>query len=321
MACATLGGWGRNCVPNWNDVLNEITTEIQTHRIAAQVALDAVRRKYLKELYAHNRRNIIAYYSGFLSKPGIAGVDITDEDKNGFMMAIHGMVKRNGLDLILHTPGGSIAAAESIVDYLKRMFGRNIRAIVPQIAMSAGTMIACSCNKIIMGKHSNLGPIDPQLNGIPAAGVIEEFQTALQEIKKDPDAMQVWQYILRQYPPSGQCENGVKWASAFVGTELRSNMFAGRADAVALADNIVATLTDFSGNKSHDRHIHYDECRDMGLEVELLEDDNTRQDLVLTVHHCYMNALMNTAAFKIIENHNGVAFVKQQVQVAGGGYT
>jgi ATP-dependent protease ClpP protease subunit len=305
-------------VPNWNDVLNEITAEIQTHRTAAQTAVDAVRRKYLKELYAHNRRNIIAYYSGFLSKPTIAGVEITDEDKNGFMMATHGMVKQNGLDLILHTPGGSIAAAESIVDYLKRMFGKNIRAIIPQIAMSAGTMIACSCKKIIMGTHSNLGPIDPQLNGIPAAGVIEEFRKALDEIKKDPDAMMVWQYILRQYPPSflGQCENGVKWASAFVAAELRSNMLSGRPDAEALADDIVAKLTDFSGNKSHDRHIHYDECRDMGLEVELLEEDNKQQDLVLTVHHCYMNALMNTNAFKMIENHNGVAFIKQQLQVA-----
>ena len=189
-------------MPNWNDVLNEITAEIQTHRTAAQTAVEAVRRKYLKELYAHNRRNIIAYYSGFLSKPTIAGVEITDEDKNGFMMATHGMVKQNGLDLILHTPGGSIAAAESIVDYLKRMFGKNIRAIIPQIAMSAGTMIACSCKKIIMGTHSNLGPIDPQLNGIPAAGVIEEFRKALDEIKKDPDAMMVWQYILRQYHPA-----------------------------------------------------------------------------------------------------------------------
>ena len=305
-------------MPNWYDVLNEITAEIQTHRTAAQTAVDAVRRKYLKELYAHNRRNIIAYYSGFLSKPTIAGVEITDEDKNGFMMATHGMVKQNGLDLILHTPGGSIAAAESIVDYLKRMFGKNIRAIIPQIAMSAGTMIACSCKKIIMGTHSNLGPIDPQLNGIPAAGVIEEFRKALDEIKKDPDAMMVWQYILRQYPPSflGQCENGVKWASAFVAAELRSNMLSGRPDAEALADDIVAKLTDFSGNKSHDRHIHYDECRDMGLEVELLEEDNKQQDLVLTVHHCYMNALMNTNAFKMIENHNGVAFIKQQLQVA-----
>ncbi len=204
-------------MPNWNDVLHEINSTIQDHRTGAQGAFDAVRRKYLQQLYAHNNRNIIEYYSGFLSKPGIAGVEINDEDKNGFMMAIHGMVKQNGLDLIIHTPGGSIAAAESIVDYLKRMFGKNVRAIIPQMAMSAGTMIACSCKQILMGKHSNIGPIDPQLNGIPAAGVIEEFKTALREIKNDPEAINVWQYILRQYPPSflGQCENGVNWASAF----------------------------------------------------------------------------------------------------------
>ncbi len=93
-------------------------------------------------------------------------------------------------------------------------------------------------------------------------------------------------------------------------------MFAGKDNAAELANRIVTTLTDFSGNKSHDRHIHYDECKEMGLDVKLLEDDNTLQDLVLTVHHCYMNTLMNSAAFKIIENHMGVAFIKQQIQVA-----
>ena len=40
------------------------------------------------------------------------------------------------------------------------------------------------------------------------------------------------------------------------------------------------------------------------------------QDLVLTVHHCYMHTLMNTAAFKIIENHLGNALVKQQQAIA-----
>ena len=42
------------------------------------------------------------------------------------------------------------------------MFGTDIRAIVPQLALSAGTMVALACKEIIMGKHSSLGPIDPQ---------------------------------------------------------------------------------------------------------------------------------------------------------------
>ncbi len=89
-------------------------------------------------------------------------------------------------------------------------------------------------------------------------------------------------------------------------------MLSGYGNKRARAKKIVKALTDFSGNKGHDRHIHYDELRVMGLGVELIEDNQTYRDLVLTVHHCYMQALMNTTAFKIIENHNGVAFVKQQ---------
>jgi hypothetical protein len=312
-------------LPNWSDILNEINAVRQNGIGAAQAAQDLIRRKYLKQLYEFDvqHRNIIAYYSGFLSKPGIQGIDINDEDKNGFMMAIHGLDPKYGLDLILHTPGGSMAATESLVDYLKQKFGNDIRAIVPQIAMSGGTMIACSCRQILMGRQSNLGPVDPQLGGIPAAGVIQEFKKAYQEIKKDPDRVQVWQFVLRQYTPSflSRCENAFDRARNFVQQGLETNMFSGLSPKgrTAQAKKVVRALTDFSGNKGHDRHIHYSELKAMGLNVELLENNQNYQDLVLTVHHCYMHSLMNTNAFKIIENHKGAAFVKQQqtFQLAG----
>jgi hypothetical protein len=48
----------------------------------------------------------------------------------------------------------------------------------------------------------------------------------------------------------------------------------------------------------------------MGLRMERLEQDQELQALFLTVHHCYMHSIMNTPAFKMIENHNGIAFVK-----------
>jgi ClpP class serine protease len=93
-------------------------------------------------------------------------LDINDEDKNGFMLCIHKLDKSKGLDLFLHTPGGSGAATESLVHYLRQIFGNDIRAFVPQLAMSAGTIIACACKEIFMGKHSNLGPVDPQIKGL-----------------------------------------------------------------------------------------------------------------------------------------------------------
>lgn len=127
-------------------------------------------------MFDKTNRNVIAYYSGWLEKEGIRGVDITDSDKNAFMAAIHKFDRTKGLDLILHTPGGNVATTESLLDYLRIMFGDNIRAIIPQLAMSAGTMISCACKEIIMGKPSNLGPIDPQFGGIAAHGVIDEFE-------------------------------------------------------------------------------------------------------------------------------------------------
>jgi membrane-bound ClpP family serine protease len=306
-------------VANWQEVLKEISTEIAVHQQAAQSAVDTIRRKYLKELHSRTGRHVIAYYSAFLSKPEITNAEINDEDKNGFMMAVHGLTaaqRNDGLDLILHTPGGSIAATESLVDYLRRMFGKNIRAIVPQIAMSAGTMIACSCSEILMARHANLGPIDPHLRGMPAYGVLSEFRKAGREIQKDASKRLVWQPILAQYPPAflGQCANAIRWSNEFVGTQLEGVMFASLppAEAKKKAQEIVKKLASFPRNKTHNRHIHYDECKALDLKVALIEDDQNLQDVILPVHHCFMHTLMNTDAYKIIENDRGAALVKRQ---------
>jgi len=305
-------------MPDWGDVLKEINGTAIGHAQASQAAMDLVRRKYLTELRQNTRRNVIAYYSGWLSKPDVSLSEITDEDKNGFMMCVHTIGSRErlkGLDLILHTPGGSIAATESLVNYLHQMFGDDIRAIIPQLAMSAGTMIACSCKEILIARHGNLGPIDPHVRGFPAYGVTEEFKRACKEVSEDASKIPIWSQIISRYGPTflSQCENAIDWSKAFVEGQLEHVMFKGEPDAHKKSKKIVRKLTDYRGNKTHARHIHFDELRDMGLKISLIEDTQWLQDLVLTVHHCYMHALMNTPSFKIIENHLGSAFVKQQM--------
>lgn len=297
-------------MPNWSDILGEIKSQ----QASGQSAIDNVRKKYIKQLSNYTKRNTISYYSGWLSKPGMMQTQIGNEDKNGFMVAIHKLDRSKGLDLILHTPGGALDATESIIDYLRQMFGKDIRAIVPQIAMSAGTIIACSCKEIVMGKQSNLGPIDPQLRGIPALGVVEEFQTAFREMKKDPAKQMVWNPILNKYHPTflSQCKNAISQGNQLVEKQLIDVMFDGQTNANQSAKKIVKGLNDYSGNKSHGRHLHYDKLAAMGLKLVKLEDDNKLQDLVLTVHHTYMHTLMNTPAYKIIENQKGVAMVKFQ---------
>lgn len=303
-------------MPNWNEVLAEINNaKIQ---IAAASPLDHVRRKYLNELHKHTGRNVIAYYSGWLQRgPNTPNLSINDSDKNAFMATVHGLDRSKGLDLILHTPGGSIAAAESLVDYLRRMFGLDIRAIVPQIAMSAGTMMACACREIVMGKQSNLGPIDPQMNGMPATGVLREFEQAINEIKADPARVAVWQLIIGKYHPTflQQCRNAIDWSKTVVAEWLRTGMFEGDTRARSKATNIVKALTDDDTMKNHGRHLHIDKCRDLKLKIYDLESDQLLQDLVLTVHHAFMQTLGEAMhVTKIVENHRGIGMISNHSQ-------
>lgn len=293
-------------MPSWNEVLTEIIGSQQVGGV------DSVRRKYLAALHAKTGRNVIAYYSGFLQKPGYSLSHVNDDDKNGFMNAVYDMDRSLGLDLILHTPGGDMAATESIVDYLRKMFGTNIRAVIPQMAMSAGTMISCACSSLLMGKQSNIGPFDPQFGGIPAYGVLEEFERAVEHVKKDPAAIPIWQAIIGKYHPTflGSCEKAIEHAADMVGMWLVSGMFKDDANAVARADQVVKALNDHKGTKTHARHLHADDAKGFGLVVEDLEADHELQDLVLTVHHSYMHTFASTPAGKIIENHAGAAIIQ-----------
>jgi enoyl-CoA hydratase/carnithine racemase len=303
-------------MPSWDSILEELRKRGST--------FDVVRRVYLAKLHELTGRNVIVYYSGWLQKPGMQGAQVNDADKNGLMAVVHELDRSKGLDLLLHTPGGETAATESLVDYLHAMFGTNIRAIIPQIAMSAGTMIACACREILMGTHSSLGPIDPQFGSVPAHGVVEEFKRAHAEIKADPSKIPVWQPIIAKYPPTlvGECEKAIKWSSDMTRDWLLRGMLSGRADAEGRADVILTELADHSLTLSHARHLSAKKCKEIGLEVTMLEDNQELQEAVLSVHHALIHTLSSTGAFKIIENHNGVAFIQLAqtviVQAQGG---
>lgn len=299
-------------MPNWGEVLSEIKG------VQVDNPLDIVRRKHLRIMHEYTGRNIIAYYSGFLQKSN-TNTSIDDNDKNAFMQTVYGLDKSKGLDLILHTPGGNIAATESLVHYLKSIFGNDIRVFVPQIAMSAGTMIALSSKEIVMGKQSNIGPIDPQFGGMSCAAVIEEFETAKKDLAANPKAAPLWQVIMSKYHPTflGDCKKAIDWAQSMVTEWLCNNMLAGNADPDTDAKRIVEKLGSHEETFTHSRHIHIDECQRLGIKVLPLEDlDNQEiegckdlQDCVLTIHHTYMQTFSNSNATKIIENHLGKAMI------------
>ena len=298
-------------MPNWGEILNRLNSSSNP--------LDTMRKRYLNVMNQYTGRNIITYYSGFVQKPGLEGCSIDENDKNAFMQAVCGLDRTKGLDLILHTPGGQLAAAESLVTYLKALFGNDIRTFVPQIAMSAGTMIALSTKEIIMGKQSNLGPIDPQFGGMSCAGIIEEFNEACNAVTGDPKLAAVWGPIISKYHPTflGDCKKAIDWSEKTVKKWLTENMFSAYPDKEAKADSVVSTLSSHNATFSHSRHIHSAELLSLGVNVIALEGLDDRQiddckdlqDCVLTIHHSYMHSFASSTAIKIIENHLGNSMI------------
>jgi hypothetical protein len=309
-------------MPSWGEVLNEIAETsqlLQAQGLANLSPFDAVRRKYLALVAAHTGRPTILYATAKLSNPSAPApmVSVTDDDMLGFMEAVHGLAGPN-LDLILHSPGGSASAAEQIVKYLRTKF-QHIRIIVPHMAMSAATMIACAADRIVMGNHSFLGPIDPQLimqtalgpRSVPAQAILEQFERALQDAA-DPVKLRVWAPMLTQYGPDllVTCQNAAKLSEDLVSEWLRSYMFRGRADADAKGKAIAHWLADHSHFKTHARPIARDELLANNLDIQRLEQDQTEQDLVLSVHHALAHTFNGTPCVKIIENNLGKAYVR-----------
>jgi hypothetical protein len=203
------------------------------------------------------------------------------------------------------------------------MFDNDVRAIVPQLAMSGGTIMALSCNKIIMGKESSIGPIDPQFGPMAANGLIQEFERIRAEIKQDPSNALLWEPILRKINPGfiTECENAVRWARDMAQRFLKKNMFKGDPSPTKKINRIISHLTDKTTTINHGRHIGLDEAQSLfGDHVVTLESDQKLQDLVLTVHHAAVITLQATDAYKIIENQTGRAFMQGvKMQVVQGG--
>jgi hypothetical protein len=303
-------------MPTWGEVLSELRLTAEANP-AGQPDFDGVRRKYLSQLRSLTNRDTILYYTDWLVSND-PQVMISLEDMQA-MMEVCKDLQGPGLDLILHTPGGSPEAAASLVHYLRQKFD-HIRVFVPLAAMSAGTMLTLACDEIVMGKHSQLGPIDPQMftgqRYAPARAIIDQFDRAKREISDDPASLQAWFPILQQYGVSllEECEAAEKLGRRLVAQWLREGMFASLGEgAAAKAEEVAAFFADFPSHQSHSLGITRAKAEQKGLTVSKLEDNQAVQDAVLTVHHATMHTLGGPAV-KIVENHLHRAYVKLQQQ-------
>ena len=321
-------------MPTWGQILKEVNESARV-RAPAGPDLDGIRQKYLQALKALSGRAVISYSSGWLQKRNNRiTYSVEGADVHGFMECCYGVQERE-LDLVLHSPGGSPQAAEQILEYLRTRFDY-IRAIVPLQAKSAATMIALGCDEILVGDHSELGPIDPQIlvpvpegsRFAPAHAILRDFERAKDQCKQDVSSIAAWTPILRSYAGGliEFCNQAIQLSMELVASWLEKHML--RHADMNVSENErrtkAAQIAEWFGSaqsydrfRTHGRPIRYPELQSIGLRVRRLEDNEALQDAVLSILHVNEITFSGGPAAKIIENHDKrrMVIVEQNIAI------
>ncbi len=182
----------------------------------------------------------------FLGIPVARYIDI--EDSEAVLTAIRLTPSSVPIDIVLHTPGGLVLAAEQIAEALKK-HQASVTVLVPHYAMSGGTLIALAADQIILDPNAVLGPVDPQVGEYPAASIVRAAE--MPNANRD-DRTLILADIARK---------ALRQVKETVLGLIRDRMPADQAEQVAEA------LT--QGYWTHDYPISEDQARALGLNVSL----------------------------------------------------
>ncbi len=146
--------------------------------VIRQKFLEATRARLIRALERRRGSRVIALIHrqetmSLLGFPLVRYIDIDDSEE--VLRAIQLTDPKVPIDLILHTPGGLVLAAEQIANALAS-HPSEVTVFVPHYAMSGGTLLAMAANHIVMAPHAVLGPVDPQLGQWPAASILKAVE-------------------------------------------------------------------------------------------------------------------------------------------------
>jgi ClpP class serine protease len=212
--------------------------------------LEAARLRLIHELERRRGSRVIAMIHrqetmSLLGFPLVRYIDI--DDSEAVLRAVRFTPPEMPIDLILHTPGGLVLAAEQIARALQAHRGK-VTVFVPHYAMSGGTLIALAADEIVMDPHAVLGPVDPQLGQYPAASVLKVLE------RKNINEVDDQTVILADV-----AEKALRQVRSTVRELLSDKMAPEQAEAVAEALS--------SGRWTHDYPITVEEARALGLRV------------------------------------------------------
>jgi len=182
---------------------------------------------------------------GLLGIPMLRYIDLNDAED--VLEAIRSTPPNQPIEMVLHTPGGLVLPALQIARALKAHPARKT-VFVPHYAMSGGTLIALAADEIVLNTHAVLGPIDPQIGGLPAA--------SLARLRAEKDVNAIEDYTLVLADVGQMAINQLERAARDL---LKGTV--GDNQAAAIAEQLS------SGRWTHDYPIEAGEAREIGLNV------------------------------------------------------
>lgn len=218
--------------------------------VIRQKLLEAARLRKLREIEEQRRSRVILLIHrqetmSFLGFPLVRYIDI--DDSEAVLRAIKMTDDHVPIDLVLHTPGGLVLAAEQIAQALRKHPAK-VTVFVPHYAMSGGTLIALAADEIVMDDNAVLGPVDPQLGQQPAASILKVVER--KNINEIDDTTLIMADI---------AEKAIRQVRRTVIELVRERMSQEQAE--RLADTLA------TGVYTHDYPIGVEEARALGLPV------------------------------------------------------
>ena len=205
------------------------------------------------------------------------------------------------------------------MEYLHQKFDY-IEVVIPTYAMSAGTMISLAADRLLMGRQSQLGPIDPQMpvggRFVSARAIVDQFEEAKEQILGDTKLAAVWAPALQSLGPAllTEAKNALDYGEAMVARWLERRRFKGFADASKKAAAVANYFNRSDNHKSHGRRIDRTEARSQELIIDEFESDQALQDSILTGYHLATLVFEQSPCCKFMASNHGSVWMKNMAK-------
>lgn len=242
------------------------TTDLSHHspNFFAQNKDRFLRQMLIRDIQALAKRPLVVYFASSSFQ-----AHFRNEDVKRLYEVVHSFSDMD-VDLFLETKGGETDATEAIVSCIKKIC-RSFRVIVPGRAKSNGTLICLAADSLVMGATSELGPIEPLVDYIPASILLSD-QYRENARHYDPTLAKLAEYAT---------QHSLALAKKYLDTGLMRGK--GREE----IDDTAKKLCGRQTYSSHGSVVDAAEARALGMNIEVLDTKSPLWRMSILLHSFY----------------------------------